>query len=53
MKTKIISAIVFIITLVSLASCTEEEILPVNGKGKTTISNQVLPGQEVEIIYYY
>jgi hypothetical protein len=53
MKTKMTSAIVFIVTLISLANCTEEEILPTNGKSTKTTSDWVQPGPNEEIVYNY
>lgn len=50
MKTKITSALVFIVTLIALSACTEEQILPANSTGTTMVSDHAQPGSHEEVI---
>jgi Skp family chaperone for outer membrane proteins len=50
MKTKIASTLMLIVVLVSLSACTEEPIVPVNGKGTVMVSDQAQRGLNEEVV---
>ena len=51
MKTKLASALMLVVVLVSSSSCTDEPIVPAKNKSAVTVSDQAQRGLNEEVVY--